>query len=145
MIYINETALKNVNCLKILSLSPISDTFLRVITTVSANPAALAYLLAFSAKCFLQFFQKQRGLSAIHLNMVKLEGDGKRRSVLMAPIFAPCQERVVEDAAVLIDDAVKFCRHHGRCANHHRIVQKGTLARGVGCLSQSQIVRIKLF
>ena len=53
MTYINETALKNVNCLKILSLSPISDTFLRVITTVSANPAALAYSLAFSAERLL--------------------------------------------------------------------------------------------
>ena len=45
---------------------------------------------------------------AVHLGVVELEGDGERGLQPSFAITAPSQEGIVENAAVLVDDAVEL-------------------------------------
>ena len=61
-------------------------------------------------------------MSAVHLSVVELEGDGQGR---LQPTFAvapPCKEWVVVDADVRIDDAVESRTRHCRSADYHGII-----------------------
>ena len=52
-------------------------------------------------------------MSAIHLGVMELEGDGECRLKPAFTVTAPGQKGVVVDAAVLIDDAIEFCACDG--------------------------------
>ena len=54
----------------------------------------------------LESLKKLCGLSAIHLGVMKLEGDGQCGAPPMSFVSAPTKERVVVDAGVLVDDVV---------------------------------------
>ena len=58
--------------------------------------------------CLLQFFQEAGGVLSVHLGVMKLEGDGERGLQPAFAIATPGQEWVIEDAAILVGDAVKF-------------------------------------
>ena len=72
--------------------------------------------------CFLQFFQESGGVRAVHLGVMKLEGDGQSHFEPMLAISAPGQEGIGVDAAVLVDDAVEFRASHCRRADYHRLI-----------------------
>ena len=61
-------------------------------------------------------------MAAIHLNMMKLEGDGERGSEETTMITSPHQHRVAKQIRVLIHDAVKLRFYHRRRSHHHHIL-----------------------
>ena len=91
----------------------------------------------------LQFFQESGGVLAIHLGVVELEGDGERRLQPAFAVAAPGQEGIVEDAAILVGDAVEFCARDSRCADNHGFIVQDILTRLTDGLRQMQVVGIK--
>ena len=83
-------------------------------------------------------------MTAVHLDMMELEGD--RQSGLEQPlaILSPCQEGIIEDATVLVHDTVEFRLYHSRSANQHIAFERrgNTFAGTPGCLLQ--IISIEL-
>ena len=76
-------------------------------------------------------------MTTIHLNVMELE---RYRQSSLEPSFAisgPCQERIIELAAILVYDAVNLCLHKGRCANNHVVFKKSTLTLAGSLSSQS--------
>ena len=61
-------------------------------------------------------------MTAIHLHMMKLEGDGERGSEETTMITPPHQHGVAEHIGVLINDTIKRRCYQRRCPNHHRIL-----------------------
>ena len=57
---------------------------------------------------FLHTVKEAHHVTAVHLSMMELEADGERGLEPALAVSAPSDERVVEDAAVLIHDAVKL-------------------------------------
>ena len=51
-------------------------------------------------------------MTAIHLNMVELEGDGQGRPQPALVVTAPHHHRITELVGVLIDDAVELGGRH---------------------------------
>ena len=92
----------------------------------------------------LQFLQELCSMSAIHLGMVKLERDGEGCLEPTMLVASPCEEGIVEDAAVLVHDAVKFRFHHGRCAHNHRLFVRDVATGLTGLLSQCIVVTAEL-
>lgn len=76
----------------------------------------------------LQFVEEPGSMRPIELGVVELEGNGKGGFEPMALVTSPNQEGIVEDAAVLIDDAVQLRAHHCRCSNNHRFLVGNVLA-----------------
>ena len=66
----------------------------------------------------------------IELGVVELEGNGKGGFEPMALVTSPNQEGIVEDAAVLIDDAVQLRAHHCRCSDERGALVVDGLAGG---------------
>ena len=91
----------------------------------------------------LQFFQQSGGVFAVHLGVMELERDGKRGLQPAFAIAAPGHEGVVEDAAVLIDDAVEFCARDCRCADYHSVFVQDVLTGPADGLCQTQVIGIK--
>ena len=83
-------------------------------------------------------------MSAIHLNMVKLEGNGQGCPQPALAVATPHHHRIAELVGVLVDDAVEFGGSHRRCAYHHRIIYEGALAGRAGRLCQIRIVLAEL-
>ena len=75
----------------------------------------------------LQFVEEAGSMCPIELGVVELEGNGKGGLEPMAFVSRPNQEGVVEDATVLIDDAVQFCAHNCRCPYNHRFLVNDVL------------------
>lgn len=61
-------------------------------------------------------------MTAIHLHMMKLEGDGERGSEEATAITPPHQHGIAELIRVLIHDAVKLRFYHRRRSHHHHIL-----------------------
>ena len=61
-------------------------------------------------------------MTAIHLYMMKLEGDRERSMEEATAITPPHQHGIAKQIRVLVHDAVKFRSYHRRCSNHHRIL-----------------------
>lgn len=83
-------------------------------------------------------------MSAVHLHVVELEGDGQGCPQPALAVAAPHHHRITELVGILVDDAVEFGGRHRRCAYHHRIIYEGTLAGRAGRLRQSHIVLSEL-
>ena len=83
-------------------------------------------------------------MSAIHLHVVELEGDGQGCPQPTFAVAAPHHHRIVELTAVLVDNAIKFRSHHRRSSYHHRIIYEGALAGRAGRLHQEHIVLSEL-
>ena len=83
-------------------------------------------------------------MSAVHLHVVKLEGNGQGCPQPALTVAAPHHHRIAELVGILIDDAVEFGGRHRRCAYHHRIVYERTLTGQAGCLRQNHIVGTEL-
>ncbi len=83
-------------------------------------------------------------MSAVHLDMVELEGNGQGRFQPAFAVAAPHHHWIAELVGILIDDAVEFGARHCRCAYHHRIIYEGTLAGHAGRLRQNHIVLSEL-
>ena len=66
-------------------------------------------------------------MSAVHLGVVELEGDGERCLPPALSVLAPHDHGVAEFLGVLIDYRVKFCLNHGRSSHHHIVVKERTL------------------
>ena len=71
---------------------------------------------------FLQFFKEVCGMASVHLCMMELERDGKRGLQPALAIAAPGEERIGEDAVLLVDDAVKLSTSHCRRADYHSLI-----------------------
>ena len=82
---------------------------------------------------------------AVHLGMVKLEGDGQGRLQPTFAIAAPSQEGIVEDSAVLVDDAVELRACDGRGAHDDGFIVEDVLTGPADGLCQMHVVGIKLF
>ena len=83
-------------------------------------------------------------MSAVHLNVVELEGDGQS---CLQPAFAvatPHHHRITELVGVLVDDAVEFGGRHRRRAYHHRTVHETALAGNTCRLRQNHVVGAEL-
>ena len=61
-------------------------------------------------------------MTAIHLYMMILEGDGERGSEEATAITPPHQHGIAELIRVLIHDAIKLRSYHRRRSNYHRIL-----------------------
>lgn len=83
-------------------------------------------------------------MTAIHLGMMELHGDGKPHLEPTFAIAAPSQEGVIENTRVLVDDAVELGGRHGRCADNHRLLVKGALAGVDGRLRHPIVIGCKL-
>ena len=91
----------------------------------------------------LQFFQEPGGVGAVHLGVMKLEGDGQGGLQPTFTIAAPGEEGIGKDAAVLIDDAVEFRARDSRCADDDGFIIQDVLTRLADGLCQMQVVGIK--
>lgn len=60
----------------------------------------------------MQKFQKHGAMSAVHLDMMKLEGDRERGLEPSLAVLAPHYHRIAELVCVLVHDAVKLSLHH---------------------------------
>ena len=83
-------------------------------------------------------------MSAVHLHVVELEGDGQACLQPTLAVAAPHHHRITELVGILINDAVEFGGRHRRCAYHHRIIYEGALAGRSGRLCQIRIVLAEL-
>ena len=70
----------------------------------------------------MKFVEEPGGMSAVHLNVVELEGDGQSCLQPAFAVAAPHHHRITELVGVLVDDAVEFGGRHRRRAYHHRTV-----------------------
>ena len=70
---------------------------------------------------FLQIFQKFSRMGAVHLCVMKLEGDGEFIAEEGFSILSPDNKGIVEYAAVHADGAVNFRVDNGRCADDHAL------------------------
>lgn len=61
-------------------------------------------------------------MSAVHLDVMKLEGDRERGLEASLAILAPHYHRVSEFVCVLVHYAVKLSLHHGRSSHYHVIL-----------------------
>ena len=91
----------------------------------------------------MQFFQESGGVLAIHLGVMELEGDGQRRLQPTFAVAAPRQKGIVEDATILVGDAVEFRARDCRCADDDGFVVQDVLAGLADGLCQVQVVGIK--
>ena len=83
-------------------------------------------------------------MSAIHLHVVELEGDGQGCTQPALAVAAPHHHRIAELVGILVDDAVEFGGCHRRSSYHHRIIYEGALAGRTGRLRQNHIVLSEL-
>ena len=83
-------------------------------------------------------------MSAIHLHVVELEGNGQGCPQPTFAVSAPHHHRITELVGVLVDDAVEFGGRHRRRAYHHCIIYEGALAGRAGRLRQICIVLAEL-
>ena len=83
-------------------------------------------------------------MSAVHLHMVELEGNGQGCPQPAFAVMAPHNHRITELVGVLVDDAVEFGGRHRRRAYYHRIIYEGALAGHAGRLRQNHIVGAEL-
>ena len=99
---------------------------------------------SYSVYCLLEFIEEAGGMSAIHLHMVELEGNGQGCPQPTFAIATPHYHRIAELVGILIEDAVEFGSCHRRCAYHHRIIYERTLTGRAGRLRQNPIVLSEL-
>ena len=72
-----------------------------------------SHLLSAAVSHFpLQQLQKHGAMSAVHLDVMKLEGDRERGLEASSTILAPHYHRIAEFVCVLVHYAVKFSLHH---------------------------------
>ena len=83
-------------------------------------------------------------MAAIELGMMELEGNRQHGSEPTPFVSAPYEEGVVEDAAILIDDAVKFRAHYGRCPDNHGLIVIDIPASGSRLLRKLVIITSEL-
>ena len=95
-------------------------------------------ILNFFHRC-LQGIQEACGLATIKLGMVELERNCQRCLEPMSTISPPNEKRIVEDARVLVDNAVQFCADYGRSANYHGI-RFGNILTSLDHLSRARLV-----
>ena len=92
----------------------------------------------------LKLLKKPCSMPSIHLNMMKLEGDGKRCLKPAFTEFAPHHHRITELIRVLVHDAVKLRLYHGRCADNHILIKHNAF-RFIGYLfCQYEVIAVKL-
>ena len=77
--------------------------------------------------------------------MMELERDGECGLQQAVPVSAPGQKGIVEDIAVLIDDAVEFSGHQRGGSNNHHVVAKGARTCLAGQSCQVHVLGIELF
>ena len=80
---------------------------------------------------------------AVHLGVMELEGDGQRGFQPAFTVAPPGEERIGEDAAVLVDDAVKFCACYSRRADDGGFIVQNVLTSLADGLRQVLVVGIK--
>ena len=59
-------------------------------------------------------------------------------------VSAPYQKRIIEDAAILVDNTVNFRLYKGGCTNNHVVFKCNVPACCCGLLGDSQVVGIEL-
>lgn len=91
----------------------------------------------------LQILKILGGMTAVHLGMMELHGDGKPHLEPTFAIATPSQEGVIENTRVLVDDAVELGGCHGRSADNHRLLIKGALAGVDGRLRHPIVIGCK--
>ena len=67
-------------------------------------------------------------MSAVHLCVVELQGDGQGGAEPMLAVSAPHYHRVAELFGVLVDNAVEFGLYHCRRAYNHIVLKERALA-----------------
>ena len=83
-------------------------------------------------------------MTAIHLDVMKLERHRQRGFEQVFAIAAPANKRIGIDARILVDDTVEFCLYDGRRADNSTVVAWDEAAF-VGCLgSQLLVVMLEL-
>ena len=92
---------------------------------------------------FLQALQKPPRMRTVHLGVVELKRQLQRRPEKPPVIFAPDDERVVENAAVHADSPVDFGIHNGGCTDHHAVCQIVIFAAFRHLACQAQIVNVE--
>lgn len=92
----------------------------------------------------LQILEILGGMTAIHLGMMELHGDGKPHLEPTFAIATPSQEGVIENTRVLVDDAVELGGRHGRGADNHRLLVERTFAGVDGRLRHPIVIGGKL-
>ena len=83
-------------------------------------------------------------MTAVHLCVMELEGDGQRGLQPALAIASPCKEGIGVDAAVLVDDAVEFRPGQSRCAHDDGLLVQDVLTGLADGLSQVQVVGVEL-
>ena len=68
---------------------------------------------SYSVYCLLKFIEEAGSLSAVHLDMVELKGDGQGCPQPALAVAASHHHRITELVGVLVDDAVEFGGYHG--------------------------------
>ena len=61
----------------------------------------------------LKLFQEACGMSAVHLGVMELEGDGESGLPPSLAVFSPHDHGVAEFLGVLVDDGVELSLNHG--------------------------------
>lgn len=61
-------------------------------------------------------------MTAIHLYVMKLEGDWERGSEEATAITSPHQHGIAKQICVLVHNAIKLRSYHRRRSHHHRIL-----------------------
>ena len=103
------------------------------------------FLLYFHPLDFLlQVFQKAAGMTAVHLGVVELEGDGEGGAEEAATVFPPNEEGVVVATGILVHDAVEFRLRQCRRAHNHAVFQRGPNARPGSLGDQFEVIFLKL-
>ena len=91
----------------------------------------------------LNELQEACGVRAVHLRVVKLEGDGQCGAQEAAPVFAPDEEGVVEQAAVHAHGAVDVVARQRGGAYHHAVGQVVADARAGYLAGEPQVVGVE--
>ena len=87
-------------------------THFAVLRIYARGIGSTLYSATATAYFSLQQLQKHGALSAVHLDMMKLEGDGEHGLEQSFAILAPHHHRIAELICVLVHNAIKFGMHH---------------------------------
>ena len=63
-------------------------------------------------------------MSSVHLDVMELEGDRKRRLEASFTILAPHYHWIAELVCILVNYAVKLSLYHCRGAHYHVVLEK---------------------
>jgi len=92
----------------------------------------------------LQQVQETCSMASIHLNVMELERYWQRCLEPPFSISGPCQERIIELVAILVDYAVNLCLNKSGRTNNHVVIKERALTFAGSLSGQLLIITIEL-